>query len=44
MILMSYFVDESKKNEKNPRMNYETCEFGNVDFRIHSANFFFHFF
>ena len=43
-ILYNYFVDEPKKNEKkNRKMNYETCEFGNLDFRIHSANFF-HFF
>ena len=41
MIIMSYFIDEPKKNARNEirRMNYETCEFGNLDFRIHSANF-----
>ena len=31
-LLMSYFVDESKKKwKKNRRMNYETCEFGNLE-------------
>ena len=29
---MSYFVDEPKKNgKKNRKMNYETCEFGNLE-------------